>query len=209
MTSFAFPLTASPRAARELASIAWWFALALLAFASVLPLRLIEHHGSAALHWIHCAALVAALAALAAIVIRARVRSSRAKEKSVDLPAGGGWSPDLHARESSILPKPEVLRALEEPDQSKLLAWVAAERQTGATLAYLRVFHRLRDPLHHAGMIVRDLEAIGGPPDRVILVRSLRAHLDEISGAVGGHDARASLTARLEVVCSMSDEAIS
>ena len=199
MTSFAFPLTASPRAARELGSLAWWFALALLAFASVLPLGLIEHHGSAALHWVHCASLAAAVAALAAIVIRPRVRSAGAREESGDLPA----------RESFILPKPEVLRSLEEPDQSTVMDWIAAERQTGAALAQLRFVHRLRDPLHHARMIARDLEAIGGTPDRLDLARSLRAHLDEISGVVGGHDVRVAFRAGLRLAGTSSSEAFS
>lgn len=191
MTSSAFPLTALPRAAREFGSFAGWFALALLVFASVLPLRLTEQHGSTAPHWIHCATLVA-LAAFAAIVIRVSGRSSWRKEEPVDVPEGGGWSPDLD----------------EKRNPSKIPEWVAAERKTGAAMEQLRVQHRLRDPLHHARMIVRDLETVGGPPDRLALVRSLRAHLDEIS-VVGGHDVRASFAARLAVVPPPSSEALS
>jgi hypothetical protein len=197
MTSSAFPWTPARRATCDLGSTVWLFALSLGASASLLPLRLLEQRGAVEPHWIYCTGIVALTALMATIAIRTRRQSRRQKHEPVDIPEGGGWFPDLAPRDAAVLPKLDVVSALEVPNQSRVLAWFAAERQTGVALARLRVQHQLRDPLHHARMIVSDLEAIGGPPDRLEQVRSLRAHIDEISRTVGGGELRASFAACL------------
>ena len=198
MTSMSLPFIPARRAPRDLGLTVWLFGLSLAAFASLLPLRLLEQRGAVGVHWIHCMGIVALTALAAAIAVHIRRRSPRQKQEAVDVPEGGGWCPEPPAGNTAVLLKPDLVTELEDLDQSRLLIRVAAERETGVALGRLRVQHQLRDPLHHARMIVRDLEAMGGPPNRLERVRSLRLHIDEISRAVGGGEVRASFAARFE-----------
>ena len=202
MTSSAFPLIPARHAALDLGSTAWLFGFSLVAFASLLPLRLLEQRGVVGIHWIHCTAIVALTALVAAIVIRARAYWPRQNQELVYALQRG--SPTLPAPETAVLPKPDVVTTREGSDQLTVIEGIAAEH-TGAALALLRVQHQLRDPLHHALMIVRDLETIGGSPDRLERVRSLRTHIDEISRTVGEGDVRSSFAARFEEWSSRSE----
>lgn len=172
MTSTTLPLMTAPRAPRDLGLTVWLFGLSLAAFASLLPLHLLEQSGAVGLHWIHCIVIVALTALTAATALGYRNQTPRRKQ--------------------------EIITARRDTDRSRLISGVAAARQSAIALAHLRIQHQLRDPLHHARMIVRDLEAVGGPPDSLEYVRSLRAHIDEISRTVGGGEMRASFAARFE-----------
>lgn len=202
MTSSALPLIPARHAALDLGSTAWLFGLSLVAFASLLPLRLLEQRGVVGIHWIHCTAIVALTALVATIVILTRAHWPRRNQQLVYVLQRG--SPNRPAHDAAVLPKPDVVTPREGSDQATLIVAVAAEH-TGTALALLRIQHRLRDPLHHARMIVRDLETIGGPPDRLERIRSLRVHIDEISRNVGEGDVRSSFAARFEEWSSRND----
>jgi len=199
MTSSTFlPIPARP-GALDLGSAAWLFGLSLAAFASLLPLRLLEQRGVVGIHWIHCAVIVALTTLVAAITIGILRQWPRHKPEPVYIPQGAEWPPSFTARSIVVQSKPDAVTAGEDPDQSADMTRVATARATGVALGRLRIQHELRDPLHHARMIVRDLEAIGGPPDRLEYVRSLRLNIDEISSAVADGDVRASFAARFDV----------
>ena len=203
MTSLAFAVVPTRRTAPELGSAEWFLALSLLAFASLPSLHLLQMHGTVAPHWIHCAAFVAVAGLMATIVIRSRRHSHKQKHHAVDVPRGGAWSPDLPAPDTA---KPHIVAGIEDPDQPWVLTRLAAERQTGLTLGQLRVQHQLRDPVHHARMIVRDLESHNGAADELERVRSLRVHIDEIAHTIEGRDVRASVAARWADVSRSSQE---
>lgn len=178
MSPSSFPVISATRRSHEFGSKSVFVALSLFGLLSLLPLHLLERHGAVAHHWFECVSVIALGSAAAAAVVR-RADGVPQNQELVDIPGEGGWSPELTPPAPVLVPDFGDTR--DDPQSSRL----AIARQAGHALAQIRIRHRLREPVHHARMIARDLEGVAGLPDGPERVRSLRAHLDEIARTVG------------------------
>ena len=136
-----------------------------------------------ATHWSQRAGALIAMAAVLAgpTVIGSRGRA--APPAPFDIPEGGGWVPELPSNGVAI-PRLDEVAPLEEPVRSRVIAWANAQRLTSVVLTRLHIQRAVRDPLHHARMLVSDLEALGGTTHSVERIRSIRRHIDQIARAI-------------------------
>ena len=177
MSRSSFSAISATRRPHEFGSKSLLVALSLFGLLSLLPLHLLKRHGALAHHWFECVSVIALGSAAAAAAVR-RTDGVPEKQELLDVPEEGGWSPELPPPAAVLAP--DFGRKRDESQPSRL----DAAREAGLALAHIRIRHQLRDPVHHARMIARDLEAVAGSPDGLERVRSLRAHIDEIARAV-------------------------
>lgn len=138
------------------------------------------------LHLLHGLIAVAAIVVATGLLVRTRLIQPLAliSHQLAHMQKGGGWIAALPSVDPELTPITDAISALGPGLEQQVKEWVETERRAGVALAFVRVEHHMRDPLHRAQSRVRDLEVLHADSDDLESIRSLRADIEEVSAVI-------------------------